>query len=215
MSGQINRGSPFGEQLYNLANHPSFSTYVEIGTWNGQGSTKCLMDGLLRREDASELYSVEANREFYDQASSYWSGALAPDQAHRLKLLYGRLVEVSSLVPIEEIQDDPRFNENPWEEWRDRNISEYNDCTNIVGDLPTSIDLLLLDGGQFSTRAEFLLLKERTKLVILDDTSTFKTEAIREEIRHSPQQWTIIFDYPFDRNGVMMACKNEFTHLLK
>ena len=41
MAGQINRGDFFGDQIFNLSSVKQFENFVEVGTWNGQGSTKC------------------------------------------------------------------------------------------------------------------------------------------------------------------------------
>lgn len=40
MSGQINRGSQLGELIFNLVKNKDYKKFLEIGTWNGQGSTK-------------------------------------------------------------------------------------------------------------------------------------------------------------------------------
>ena len=216
MTGQVNRGTYFGDQVYKLSLNKRFKNYVEVGTWNGQGSTKCFMDGLLYRPDNSCLYSLEANIEFYKEAQSYWNPILMTSRAAspKLHLLYGRLIEVEDLVTIEEVQAHQIFKQHPWLEWRARNIKEYNECENVVDKLPSEIDVLFLDGGQFSTRSEFGALKDRTKIVLLDDTTTFKTEKIRDEILSNPETWSIIFDNKLDRHGIFMACKTEFVDLL-
>ena len=175
MAGQVNRGRLFGERIYQYSSNKNFKNFVEVGTWNGQGSTKCFMDALLERSDSSCLYSLEANIEFHTQAMNFWSPFLfGPFMAHRkLNLLFGRIIEVKDLVSIEEIKNHEIFKQHPWLEWRDRNIKEYGECKNVVDQLPAEIDVLCLDGGQFSTRAEFDTLKERTKVIMLDDTNTF------------------------------------------
>lgn len=214
MSGQVNRGSFLGDNLEALGQNPKFKSYVDIGTWNGEGSTKCLMDGILTRQDDSRVVSVEANIEFYEQACAYWAPFLVPHlqsrpgKLPRLELLYGRLIEKEELLSVDEIREHPRFNDAPWLEWRERNSAEYEVCPNVIDSIPTQIDVLCLDGGQFSTYAEFQKLKDRTKIVLLDDTDTYKTEKIRSEIIASPDMWTVLFDYPRDRHGCMMACKN-------
>ena len=60
-----------------------------------------------------------------------------------------------------------------------------------------------------------LKLKDRTKIVLLDDTLSFKTEKAREDILADPDSWTVIFDNVADRHGVFMACRSEFAHLLR
>ena len=209
MSGQINRGTFFGDQIYSLSFNNNFKNYVEVGTWNGQGSTKCFMDALLQRNDESTLYSLEANAEFYNQAKRYWDPLVLTVRTitPKLHLLYGRIIEAGELVSAEEVLTHSRFHQHPWLQWRNRNIKEYGQCENVIHQLPAEIDVLLLDGGQFSTRAEFHRLKDRTKIVLLDDTQSFKTERAREDM--------IIFDDVYDRHGVFMACRNEYVHMLK
>ena len=45
--GQINRGSLLGEHIFNLAKDPKIKNIIEIGTWNGLGTTKCIYDAII------------------------------------------------------------------------------------------------------------------------------------------------------------------------
>ena len=216
MAGQVNRGSFFGEQVYKLASNESFKNYVEVGTWNGEGSTKCFMDAIFQRFDDSCLYSIEANIEFYNQAVKFWENKIATTKLpfKKLNLLYGRIIEIEDLTPEEEIRNHKIFKDHPWLKWRARNISEYNMCKNVINELPDEIDVLFLDGGQFSTPAEWQKLKDRTKIIMLDDTNTYKTEKIREEILSDLENWEIIFDKSHDRHGVFMAVRHDAKKFL-
>ena len=216
MPGQINRGDFFGEQIFNLSSIKEFKNFVEVGTWNGQGSTKCFMDAIMYRNDQSKHYTVEANIEFFKQASSYWQPLISLNRTpyEKMKMLYGRLVETADLIAIDEIKNHEIYNKHPWLEWRERNISEYQMCDNITGELPEEIDVLLLDGGQFSTRAEWDRLKDRTKVIMLDDTTTFKTEKIRDQLI-ADDDWAVIFDNLNYRNGIFIACRKQYKHLLE
>lgn len=218
MAGQINRGSFLGDYAYNLASNTNLTNYVEVGTWNGEGSTECLMDGLLGRPDNSCLYSLEANIEFYNQAKRYWdSKGVSPEVLEKkLKLIYGRLTEIEDVLSVEEVRDHAIFGQHPWLEWRSRNIKEYGQCEMVLDQLPKEVDVLFLDGGQFSTREEFRKLKHRTKVILLDDPATYKTESIRKEIVGDRDSWEILFDKPTDRmSGTFGACKREYISLLK
>lgn len=216
MAGQVNRGSFFGEQVYKLASNKAFKNYVEIGTWNGEGSTKCFMDAIFQRLDDSCLYSLEANVEFYGQAVKFWEDKLSATRIpyDKLHLLYGRIIEIEDLISEEEVKSHKIFDQHPWLTWRARNIKEYNMCENVIDKLPSEIDVLFLDGGQFSTPAEWQKLKDRTKVVLLDDTNTYKTERIREEILTSLDEWEIVFDKSSDRHGIFMATRHEIKSVL-
>jgi hypothetical protein len=194
MAGQINRGTLFAETIFKLALINEFKDYVEIGTWNGQGSTRCFMDGILMRKDAPCLWTLEANKKFYIQACLYWSFKLAiyrllnkyNNSFPQLKLIHGRIIELDELPPINEIQNFSSFSKKHFLLWYKQDIMSYKSCSNVLDQLPRHIDVLLLDGGEYSTYAEFRKLKDRTDVILLDDTETYKCGKIKSEFTTVP-----------------------------
>ena len=71
-----------------------------------------------------------------------------------------------------------------------------------------NIDLLILDGGEYGTNAEFNKLKDISKIIILDDTTTIKNYKNAQTIRNSNGLFRIINDDINVRRGIMVA-KNE------
>jgi hypothetical protein len=49
--------------LRNLASNEKYNTFLEIGTWNGLGSTKCFIEGFKFRNTPFIFYSLECNCE--------------------------------------------------------------------------------------------------------------------------------------------------------
>ena len=49
--GQINLGTERGQIIKDLASMPTVRTIVEIGTWNGYGSTQCVLEGIKDKKD--------------------------------------------------------------------------------------------------------------------------------------------------------------------
>jgi len=223
MAGQINLGTSetmaggaapasiiLGNAIYNLSSIKTFSNYVEVGTWNGQGSTFCFMSGLVQRlSDNSCLYSIDADKKFYEQAKHYWS-SLNLNQSQKLKLLYGRLVELHDLISVDEISHSP--NELMWRKY---DVEQYELCENIIDKLPDVIDVLLLDGGEFSTRMEFEKLKDRTSVVVLDDTTLTKNKVVRSNIIECNETWKIILDDLNNRNGILIACREPYYDVVR
>lgn len=75
---------------------------------------------------------------------------------------------------------------------------------NVLEYLPQKIDFLILDGGEFTSYYEYLILKNRSKYIFLDDTCTptIKNYATRMDlIKHH----TIIIDNINDRNGFCLG----------
>jgi len=217
MSGQIQRGSKMGELLYQICSIKEFKNIVEFGAWDGQGSTKCIMDAILQRNDDSILYSLEAEKEFYDKAVSYWNPIVSLIRGRKkLELIFGRITNIDELLSEQDIRNHPCWNlyGEKWIDWRNGNIQMYEKCSNVFQRIPTDVDVLVLDGGNYSTAAEWEKLKDRTKVVFGDDSTTIKTSQIREEVLRS-DDWKMIEDDLNDRQGFFVACKKEYYDLIK
>lgn len=210
--GQIVRGSKLGEILYKFSLNKNFVNFGDIGSYDGEGSTKCIMDGLLTRADSSCLYSLEANKEFFQKAMNFWGTTLLTYKIPKLKLIYGRIIEVEELLTVEEVENRDFEKHYPYLQWRERNIKEYGECPNVMEQLPEQFDLVVYDGGQFSTQSEWNKLKSRVKVAVFDDTKTLKTKKCREEVLKS-SDWEVLEDSE-DRNGFMIAVKKEFKGVL-
>ncbi len=73
-------------------------------------------------------------------------------------------------------------------------------------DVPIIFDMILLDGGEFTTWYEYLLIKDKCKVLILDDCNTNKCKKIVNDIIHS-NLWNIILQTD-ERNGIF-ACERK------
>jgi hypothetical protein len=173
-------------------------TFLEIGTWNGLGSTKAFVNSLSKRQDNYIFYSLECNR----------------DKANQAKELYKNYDKVNILneviwndQPDDFYQIFPQCKTNKlYKKWNDVDIINMKMCNLFLErkNLPEQFDVLLLDGGEFTTYYEFQLLKNRCKYLMLDDTNSAKCELIVKEIKQNPQIWTIINEENV-RNGFLIA----------
>jgi hypothetical protein len=71
-------------------------------------------------------------------------------------------------------------------------------------DLPEIFDVIVLDGGEFTTWYEYLQLKDRCKILALDDTLVCKCKKIVEEIKSQPNKWRVLMESN-ERNGTFAA----------
>ena len=195
MSGQINRGSELGEIIFNIARKEDCKSIVEIGTWNGQGSTKCFLDGLLTREDDWRFFSFEASEQFHAQAVDFHS-----DLDIRARLIYGTIIDSQDVFNKNQIELLGELT-TEHESWLMADLKNYEKCENKISLLEEIdvIDILLLDGGEFSTLAEFKTLGHRVNTLILDDTRCFKNKIVMEILTDNPL-WDLSFDSD-SRNG--------------
>lgn len=210
MNGQINLNTKFGRIINDISKLEKNKIFVEIGTWNGQGTTYCVMDSLLKREDKTEFYSLECSYDKYLEASLLWKKILIPDYLEKsdiLKILHGRIIEIKELYDKKELNKLDGFNED-WYKWYDDDINNLKKCPNVLSNIPEKIDVLILDGGEFSTLAEFNVLKNKIKnYIILDDCAVLKCKEVYNLLQQD-NNWKLLTEDLNDRNGYAIFYKN-------
>jgi len=167
MSGQINRNTPFGDALYQIASQPHYNIFLDIGSWNGLGTTKILVDA-TKSNDLAQIISVEANPAMYKTAVENWQPC-----PNRLKLLWGRIAtrmmskgEVMTHHLFEKIK--PHF-----DLYFDQDEEDFYKAPRI--ELPQYVDVAVLDGGEFCGRSDLeTVLSLRPKVIALDDINIVK-----------------------------------------
>ncbi|MGA2971389.1 MAG: hypothetical protein ABSE39_02050 [Candidatus Bathyarchaeia archaeon] len=206
--GQINRQSRFGEIISSVAKDSRFQTFLEIGTWNGQGSTRCFIDALLGRDDDYLFISLENDRGLYACATKHWKGKIND----KIQLVYGTVVRPDEIMKEEEIRAHPLFGSQMA---KDHYYLHYqSDVDNsgtaplVIERIPSKIDVLLLDGGEFSGYAEWSKLRHRgLKVVLLDDINTMKNSTVFEELRQDGG-WNVALEDRGDRNGIAVFVRS-------
>lgn len=199
MSGQINyEDNKLGKYIVQIASHPSIKTIVEIGTWNGLGTTRCVLHGLK-----------EANKTDYDFISLECSPEMYAEAIHNnekninknFKIVFGKVVDedkITSWFDVTSLTEEQKS-------WLQQDINWMKNVPNVLDAFPQKIDFLILDGGEFSTYLEWTALKDRVQWVALDDTASLKCKKIREELLIS-NEFKILVDDPYgSRYGCLIA----------
>ena len=192
MKGQINPTDKAGHYIKNICNRDDVNIIVEIGTWNGRGSTLCVYESI--KNTSKRLISLEACKEMYDCAFEFYKDL--PEVSIINGYVSDALLDFNSL-PDEFFTD---YSKDVKLSWYNEDLKNINRCSNVLNQIPEQIDFLILDGGEYSSWNEYLLLKDRSRIIFLDDTRppTIKNFKAREDLfktRH------VIVDDLFDRNG--------------
>jgi hypothetical protein len=192
--GQINLDSQIGKYLYELSLNNKLSTFLEIGTWNGLGSTKCFIEGFKQRSTPFTFYSLECNTEKCNFANELYKTI---DNVHILNetILNTMPDDIFTIFP--EILKDTEL--NYWNSIDFNNMKDKKLFLNRT-DIPEMFDVLLLDGGEFTTWYEYQQLKDKCRIIIMDDTNTCKCKKIVQDLKNQPNKWNLIFESD-ERNG--------------
>jgi hypothetical protein len=204
MIGQINRGSQLGDIIYDMCKQDDIKTIVEIGTWNGMGTTKCIYDSIIENDKMDYLvYSLESNTFFYNQAICNLP------KIENFNIILGRIIEIEDLINIDECDDKffiPISHKEIVRGWLVDDLQNYKNIENVLNQMPDKIDLLILDGGEFSSLSEFKKLKDRTTYFVLDDTLLIKNNEVADIMRND-SSYQILYDNISDRNGFLISKK--------
>jgi hypothetical protein len=93
-------------------------------------------------------------------------------------VIYGRILELEDLN-----YDNLNFSEREWIKLDSKNLVK---AKYVLEQLPKQIDVLLLDGGEFSSKMEFEVLQDRgIKWLILDDVNVRKNKLVLIEAVNS------------------------------
>jgi len=202
MKGQINLDSKLGKIIYDFVKRNDINIIVEIGTWNGYGSTECIKQSIIENNKVLyDVYSLETDINMYNIAKSNHN-------LPNFKLILGRIIDEEDMKWFDW---DKYFNgtdgvhdHHKKIDWMNQDIKNLRSVENVLYMLPEKIDLLILDGGEFSTYPEYKKIGNRAKIIILDDSNEMKCKKIREEII-SDIKYEILYDEPNDRNGFFIV----------
>lgn len=177
----------------------NYKTFLEIGTWNGMGSTKSFSDGFITRTDNYIFYSLECNKDkWLDAVKLYDSN----DKIHILNEVIWNKEPTNFYTIFPQCLANDTF-----KHWHKVDIANMKKCNVFLDrpNLPDIFDVVLLDGGEYTTYFDFQYLKNRCKVLMLDDAFVDKCKLIVEELESDPS-WKIIYKFNL-KNGVVIAEK--------
>jgi len=204
-NGQINMNSDFGNCIYRICLNESIQNIFEVGSWNGEGSTVCVMNSIINKPN-SKLYSLEANLDMFNKALHFWSNFNTKD---KLILLNGTLHnKIADLNELNKIYNNniPYFVEHYIPEKKLLETSKLININNI-----DNIDVIILDGGEYSTEEDFkILINKNPKYICLDDVNVYKCKNIRQMLLDN-SEWELYQENLNQRNGWTIFVSKKFV----
>lgn len=202
-SGQINMDSTFGKCIYKICLNESIRNIFEVGSWNGQGSTICIMNAIINKSN-SRLYSLEASTDMYNNSLNFWKNH---DTNYNLILLNGTLHnKIADINELNQIYNNniPYYFEHYIPE---KKLLETSKIINI--DKINDIDVIVIDGGEYSSQEDFNILKNKNpKFICLDDVNVYKCKNIRKSLLNDIE-WELYTENLEERNGWSIFVSNR------
>ena len=199
--GQVNMESELGKYIYNIASDNNYNSYLEIGTWNGLGSTKCFIDGFKNRSTPFIFYTLECNTEKWEYSKELYKHI---DNVHILNevILNNKPDDILQIFPeLVENKDFIFWNNIDFNNMKDKPLFLHRN------NLPEIFDIILFDGGEFTNWYEYQQLKDRCNIILLDDVNVPKCRNIFTDLINQADKWELVFKHN-ERNGT--ACFKRF-----
>jgi hypothetical protein len=204
--GQISPESSLGSMLTSYASQGIYNHWVEIGSWNGLGSTLCILDGFKKTlETKPKLLSFELDPVMFNVANEN----LKNHEAFSCVTFLNNKLDSENL-------EFPSEEEIPVEEKKsahymlhfEREKTLWNLARGVS--LPFSPDAVVLDGGEYSGYLDWLSIdKTNLKLIFLDDTNCYKNKKVVEEL-DTNSEWNCV-KKSSERNGFAVYEKIRVT----
>ena len=200
--GQTTKDSLVGTCCRRYAATIKFKTYLEVGTWNGLGSTKILFDQLKRRADHEsggyQFYTLECNIDKSEIARMYYRGE---KNIHILNSVLSKPTPMDIDKAFPEIRKDGVL-----KSWCQVDLSNVSNCSLVFDrpDFPEILDVVLFDGGMFTTIFDFYAVRDRTNIFIMSDTSDIKCLRVLSMLKMDPL-WNVTVDEELDEHDCIIA----------
>ena len=197
MPDQIDLYSPFGSNICNLAKDSKYKTFLDVGTWNGEGTTMCLYEGIANRKHVNDvmIYSVEANKEMLLKAVQFWKPVSPPF----LQLIHGTLHK--RIMDRQHVMNDHLFPsiKNHFDLYYEEECRVIIDAPELK--LSGDIDFVVLNGGEFSSRYDFeVIMGLHPKVIALNDINVIKNNYAYNNLLLDRSKWEL-HSKGSDRNG--------------
>jgi hypothetical protein len=204
------------ETVEKIIKEQQVAKVIEVGSGHGDGSTQYLLRGLdTITHPEKALYCVEAKQPQFSNLVNNTSNR------NYVKCYYGSSITGKNCLvkdfdkdvwysPFNKIRETNSYPYDLVKSWFEEEIAIIYKAKDGVLDttLPDTVfDMVILDGSEFLGYSEYILIKDRTKYLVLDDVhKCFKNYQVYSEIKEN-KLWGIVYDEPNDRNGTVIAVK--------
>jgi hypothetical protein len=208
--GEVTLGDKFGKCIAWSVRKYRLAVNLEIGSWDGTGSTSCFIEGMNRLKFAGvkdlRLQCVEVDAQKFAELKENLRECEYAVPYHMSS------IGLASFLPrsFEEVWNSPYnmhrvrgvYERDLVRSWYEADLANMPLSGFLESEhcLP-AYDCVLIDGSEFTGYSEFVLLRERARFFFLDDVhGAYKCNQAYEELKADPL-WIKVADDPGVRNG--------------
>lgn len=211
MNQEIHLNEPFGQNIYNIIREFDLRKNLEIGSWDGDGSTRCFVEAMRTLTGPKKLECIEIIPEKYkilcDRFPDDFIQCINQSSISYDDLVYKEFDQIW-YSPFNKTRK--QYTYDMVKSWFDRDIETIKQSSSYITSDTTEYDSVLIDGGEFTGYSEYLLLKDKVKIFFLDDVhQAFKCYRIYDELNKSVD-WELLAENPNIRNGYAIFKKKGF-----
>jgi hypothetical protein len=189
-----------GKAIFNLASQADGpKKWLEVGTWNGNGTTLCALNGFMKRElkDNISFLTYECDPFMYRIAKENLENH--PLFTNNLSIVCGRLPGEFHFPTENEIPDNDKYRGSHYHLQYEREKALFNTAEEIAPFF--SPEVIILDGGLYSGLFDWYSIdKSSLQYILLDDVTTAKNQKVYQEILSNPE-WVVESENKNELNG--------------
>lgn len=206
---EITLNDEFGQNIAKFCEELNLQNCLEIGSWDGQGSTQCFIEG-MKHNDPIQLMCIEVNPQRYQDLVN------ATKQYDWVYPINGTSISYDDLLckdfdrdvwnsPYNKIKADKEVVRS----WYNADLNSMHSKTGIIRK-NWIFDGVLIDGSEFTGYSEYTLLKDSVNVFFLDDYyNAFKTRQVAWELNNNPD-WEVVAGNRYLRNGYAIFKRKKF-----
>jgi hypothetical protein len=212
MNAEIHLNEPFGYEIFQTVIEFDLRNNLEIGSWDGEGSSSCFVKAMDFLAGEKLLTCIEIIDEKFNILEQRFKNKSF------VRPFKGSSISYDSLIPkdFDELWNS-QFNHIPKtlyskelvKSWYDRDIETIKKSSSFLEQNNIIYDSILIDGGEFTGYSEYSLIKNKCRVLFLDDVHhAYKCNQIYNELKQDVS-WTLLTERPDVRNGFAFFIKNE------